>query len=330
MVRFSARCIGQLFGVSVVSAVAFACSGSSFRSGLNELDQGGGDRGGTVAAHGGKGAVSGNKGGATASGGIPDESEGGDTTIEPLPVGGSASGGKGGVGGLGGVGGNVPPDQGDAGEPNIPDPPIDPNCAAPIQEGWTDPLSPDAAWHVGFGDPRVDTVSHRLELSYDDVAERTEPYSGSYYMQSNVTLEGGTVFTPYPYTFEVYLPSLRRNAAGTGIELGATQYGPSSWTATGWGAASGATIAGATKLQVGVYLQASSKAFAVKVTANGKVYRSAWVTDFHWAKTNLGIMRYVGENNSGVYHGGSDKIYVSPVSGCQELSDAAVVALFDD
>jgi hypothetical protein len=41
-------------------------------------------------------------------------------------------------------------------------------------------------------------------------------------------------------------------------------------------------------------------------------------------------MRYVGENNSGVYHGGSDKIYVSPVSGCQKLSDATVEALFEN
>lgn len=40
-------------------------------------------------------------------------------------------------------------------------------------------------------------------------------------------------------------------------------------------------------------------------------------------------MRYVGENNSRVYQGNSDRIYVDPVSGCQALSDAAVAALFD-
>jgi hypothetical protein len=57
------------------------------------------------------------------------------------------------------------------------------------------------------------------------------------------------------------------------------------------------------------------------------VYRSGWVTDFHWPQTNLGIMRYVGENNSGVA-GGSDLIYVGAVSGCQDLTDSAVDALF--
>jgi hypothetical protein len=322
-----------VFGIGVVSAVAFACSGSAFKSSSGELEHGGSDTGNggdvDLQPHAGRGSTGGKSG--TTTGGATGEPEGGATTIDPLSPAGSSAGGTGHMAGTDGVGGSVvPPDQGNAGEPNIPDPPLDPDCAAPIQEGWTEALSPNASWYAGFGDPHVDTANHRLVLSYDDVAERTQPYEGSYYMQSEVTLEGGTVFTPYPYTFEVFLPSLRRNAAGTGIELGATEYGPSSWTATGWGAASGSTIAGATKLTVALYLQATSKAFAVKVSSGNKVYRSAWVTDFHWAQTNLGIMRYVGENNSGVYHGGSDKIYVSPVSGCQKLSDAAVQARFEN
>ena len=337
MIKVSACHVGRLFGVGLVSAVALACSGSSFKTGTSSLDQGGTDTTDSVnlEPRGGKSATGGKP--SMVTGGMTSEAEGGAPAEQhPLPsaagsnAGGSvASGGTGGAAaGMGGVGGNVVPPDGEAGEPNIPDPPIDPNCAVPIAEAWNEALSEDADWHVGFGDPSVDTVNHRLVLTYDDVAERTKPYVGSYYMESDVTIEGSTVFTPYPYTFEVYLPSMRRNAAGTGIELGATQYGPSSWTATGWGTASGTAIAGTTKLHVSLYMQVASKAFAVKVSYGNKVYRSEWVTDFHWAKTDLGIMRYTGENNSGVYAGGGNTIYVAPVSGCQKLSDAAVETLF--
>ncbi|HVY28163.1 MAG TPA: hypothetical protein VHB79_16510 [Polyangiaceae bacterium] len=332
--------IGPAFGIALASGVLAACSGDVFRSGSSPLDHGGSEAGdtGNEANRGGN-ANNTPKGG---TGSTVDSDEGG--AHEVVATGGGANGGMGG-GANGGVsnggvsnggvasagsGGVVvdPPEPGAGGDKSTPEPPIDPSCAKPIVENWSEPLSKNGAWYVGFGDPKVETAQHRLVLSYDDVAERTAPYAGSYYAESDVTIAGKTVFTPYPYCFEVLLPSLRRDATGGGIELGATQYA-GSWSTSGWGGASGTVIAGTTKLHVAYYVQATSKKFALKVSYGDKTYRSTWVTDFHWDKTDLSIMRYVGENNSSVY-AGSDAIYVDPVSGCQGLSDAAVAASFEN
>jgi hypothetical protein len=214
---------------------------------------------------------------------------------------------------------------GAGGDASVPEPPVEPS---PIVEDWSTPLDKASDWYAAFGDPQVDTDQHQLRLSYDDVAERTQAYVGSYYAESDVTIAGKTVFTPYPYCFEVLLPSLRRDASGTGIQLGVTQYA-GSWSNSGWADASGSVIAGTTQLHVAYYVQKTAKKFALKVSYGDKVYRSAWVTDFHWAKTNLGIMRYVGENNSSVYQQGGDAIYVDQVSGWQGLDDDTVAAAFE-
>lgn len=339
------RWIGPLFGFVCGSLAAVGCSGEAFKARANDVNHGGSEPGDTghEAARGGNTSTP--KGGSSVNGGA--EPEGGAPT-EILPSAGSQSGGSGSThggsgntsggsgnagsasAGSGGSGGAVidPPDPGAAGDPNLPDPPIDPNCAHPIYENWSAPLSESGTWRKGFGDPSVDTVNHRLVLSYDDVAERTAGYQGSYYVESDVTIEGGTVFTPYPYVFEVLLPSLRRDAQGGGVELGATQYGPQTWSVSGWGATSGTIITATKKVHVGAYMQVAAQKFGVKVSYGDQVYRSAWVTDFHWAKTNLSVMRYVGENNSGVYHGNGDLIYVDVATGCQALTDAVVEAQF--
>lgn len=317
--------IGPLFGIGVVSVlcVTAACSGDAFSSRASSLDHGG--SGGTNAVDPPPQAGSANN---TPKGGTGNvvESEGG-APQEVLPTaGGMHTGGTDGGVASAGSGGNVvaPPEPGAGGDTSVTEPPIDPT-PTPILEDWSKPLGKATSWYTAFGDPKVDTDKHQLVLSYDDVAERTQPYAGSYYAESDVTIAGKTVFTPYPYCFEVLLPSLRRDAAGD-VELGATQYA-GTWHDSGWGDASGSVIAGTTKLHVAFYMQTTAKKFAVKVSDGDKVYRSAWVTDFHWAKTNLGIMRYVGENNSSVY-AGSDAIYVDQVSGWQGLDDAAVAAAF--
>jgi hypothetical protein len=338
--------IGPLFGIVCGALAAVGCSGEAFKAGANDVDRGGSETTDTghEAAHGGKTSTP--QGGSSTTGGTSEQPEGGAPT-EVLPSAGSQSGGTAsthggsgnatggsgnasGAAGSGGSGGVVvdPPDPGAAGDPNLPDPPIDPNCAHPIYENWSAPLSEGGPWRKAFGDPSVDTANHRLVLSYDDVAERTSGYEGSYYVESDVTIEGSTVFTPYPYVFEVLLPSLRRDAQGGGVELGATQYGPQTWSVSGWGAASGTIISGAKKVRVGAYVQLTAQKFGVKVSYGNKVYRSAWVTDFHWAKTNLSVMRYVGENNSGVYKGNGDLIYLDVATGCQALTDAAVETQF--
>ena len=346
--------IGPLFGIGCVSLATIACSGDVFTAQRGELAQGGSEPT-SGAAQGGKAGnppeeVTPASGGMLGDGGappeLPDITGGSSAGSAPHAggssgtggaggsiTGGSAAGGAphaGGSSGTGGAGGSITGGLGGLGGSggNVIDPPIDPTCQSPIAETWTEPLSKTGLWHTAWGDPVVDTAQHRLVLSYDDVAERGAPYNGSYYVESDVTIVGGTAFTPYPYTSEVLLPTLRRDAAGSGIQLGATQYGPTSWSASGWADLSGSVIAGASKLHVVAYMQVTSKKFALKVSYAGKVYRSAWVTDFHWANTNLGVMRYVGENNSSVYSGKGDLIYVDSASGCQGLSDAAVAGLF--
>lgn len=308
--------IGPVFGIAAVSLGMAACSGDAFKSRANPLDHGGSEAsdGGEPTSHGGS-ANNTPRGG---SGTVVDAPEGG-APQEALPTsGGMPHAGTGG-------GSNVSePAAGAGGDTSVPEP-VEPS---PIVEDWSEPLSKASDWYAAFGDPKVDTDKHQLVLSYDDVAQRTEPYAGSYYAESDVTIAGKTVFTTYPYCFEVLLPSLRRDSSGTGIQLGLTQYA-GSWSNSGWGDASGSVIAGTPTLHVAYYMQRAAKKFAVKLSYGDKVYRSAWVTDFHWKDTDLGIMRYVGENNSSMYLQGGDAIYVDQVSGFQGLSDDAVAAAFE-
>jgi hypothetical protein len=326
--------LGRVFGLGILSVSALACSGAVFKSAPDTDEP---DTTDSVVVSGRGGASATGTGGKAAktTGGTPNESEGGEATVEPQPqqLGGSHVGGSGGAissnGGTAGAGGSVvPPEQGSAGEPNIPDPPLDPNCASPLTENWTAGLGESgSSWEWEFGDPSVDVANHRLVISYDDVAGRIEPYQGGYYVTAQVTLEGGTVLTPYPYSNEMRWPSVRRSSNGSGVELGAAKYGSSeTWTTNDWPGFSGLTIANTHQVLISTYVKATAQAVAIKVSYGNSVYRSGWVSGFTWGKTNLGIMRYTGENNSRVYQG--DSVYVGPLSGCQKLSDAAVEALF--
>lgn len=321
---------GHLFGLGILSVSGFACSGSAFTSGApapehtNTSDK-------VVVPARGPSAGAGGKASTTTTGGTSTELEGGAPGIEPEPAPGGYGGAAGAstTAGAGGAGGE-PPEEGGAGERNIPDPPIDPNCAAPIVEAWNVAIdSASSDWEVEFGDPWVDTEDHRLVVTYDDVASRKTAYEGGYYVTTEVTLEGGTVLTPYPYANELRWPSLRRSADGSSIELGADEYGiTKSWSNGDWPGFSGTVIAGTKTVLLTTYVKAAAQALAVKVSYGGHSYRSGWVSGFTWAKTNLGILRYVGENNSRVYAG--DAVYVGPLSGCEKMSDAAVQALFAD
>jgi hypothetical protein len=224
--------------------------------------------------------------------------------MDPEPLAGGSGGLGGGAGGAGGQNSS--------------------SCSAPIHDTWQSELGAHGGWELEFGDPYVDTANGRLVVSYDDVASRQQAFAGGYYVSAEITFEGSTVLTPYPYVSGVALPSLRRNAAGTGIDLGSTEYGVSNtWQQAPAGFA-GVTIPGTQTVRVTTYIKAASKALAVKVQAGAHTYRSGWVTGFTWEKTNLGIFRFVGENNSSVYAGQSDRVYVGVVDGCQELSDSAV------
>ena len=337
MIKASARTPGPLFGLVVVlSSLAlstFACGGDSFKAGPADEPETG--NGGTTGA-GKSGTSPGSAGeGVSTEGGAAPVGTGGRLTFEAQPrpsLGGSGNTSGGGKGSAGN-GGTImvqPPEEGGAGEPNVPEPPLDPNCPLAIAEGWTAPIdSAGSSWHVQFGDPRVDVANHRLVVTYDDVASPISPYAGGYYVKTEVTLEGGTVLAPYPHATEMRWPSLRRSSSGSAIELGATKYGSTEvWTTNDWPGFSGASIAGTKTVTLTTYVKATAQALAVKVSYGDHTYRSGWISGFTWPETNLGILRYVGENNSRVYSG--DAVYVGPLSGCQKLSDAAVNAAFQD
>jgi hypothetical protein len=352
---------GRVFGLGLVTISALACSGAVFKSEPQEpvepeptdpvvVSTRAGNTGRTTP--GGAGTT-------TTTGGTPSEARGGASQVVPPqqggmapvapPQGGNYPGGNGGdgAGGAGGAGGSLggnggaagavttagaggsvlPPDQGSAGNPNIPEPP---RCASPLAENWTAAIGANGSnWQVAFGDPSIDVVNHRLVVTHDDVAARTSAYEGGYYVTAEVVLEGGTVLTPYPYANELRWPSLRRNSTGTGVELGATKYGSSeSWSSNDWAGFSGTTISGTKAVLLTTYVKATANALAVKVSYGGQTYRSGWVSGFTWPQTNLGIMRFIGENNSRVYQG--DAVYVGALSGCQKLTDAAVDALFQN
>jgi hypothetical protein len=334
--------IGPVFGLGILSLAALACSGSAFKGeGSPDVDPKHSETTDPVVP---------NHGGAATAVPSTPATDGGAAEVEPQPLagnthtgGGGAGGSHAGGGGAGGGGGSAGslvmagtggvvqlPDQGTAGEPNIPDPPVDPSCAAPLAENWTHAIGTTGSnWEVQFGDPSIDVANHRLVVTYDDVAARTTAFDGGYYVAADVTLEGGTVLTPYPYSNEMRWPSLRRGSTGSTVQLGGAKYGSNElWTTNDWPGFSGTTIDGTTTATVTTYVKAVTKALAVKVTAGAHTYRSGWVSGFTWPQTNLGIMRYVGENNSNVHAG--DAVYVGPLRGCQKLSDAAVDALFQN
>jgi hypothetical protein len=318
--------LGRSFGVLVGASLVIACSGSAFRGkdGQQELETG---ASGSTTASGGSETQGPDEPGGMASGGrsMPRGGTGGSTgkattTLEPLPEGGrtSETGGSAVIGEGGG----------DAG----PDP--EPGCDSPVHDAWDSPLGTAGSpggWHVEFGDPRVDLDAHELIVSYDDVATRNEQLVGGYVMAAEVSLSGYTVLTPYPYVWEVIVPSLRQSADGTGIDLGATSYGQGNqWRTDSFPGYGGVNVAGTTKARVTTYVQNESQQYAIKVEAGGKVFRSGWLGDFTWQKTNLQIFRFVGENNSYASAAGSDELRVGPVDGCQKLDDADVLKRYSE
>lgn len=263
-------------------------------------------------------------GGAHNGGRSPTGINGGKNALEPDFVEGGAGSGVADAGGAGSAGASgAEAEGGSGGAPSSSE-----GCPSPIAEAWSAPLgSSPRGWALVFGDPRVDTASHRLVISHDDVAERSTRLTGGYFVQMRVTLEGGTVLVPYPYSNEGPFPSLRRSEDGSSVELGMTQYGTEqTWSSAGW-PDEGAMLTGTSEAQLTYYVKASSRAVAAKASHNGVVLRSRWVSGFTWAETSLAALRFIGMNNSKVYEGG-DAVYVGPLSGCEGLTDAQVDDLY--
>jgi hypothetical protein len=249
-------------------------------------------------------------------------------------VGGDASGGVAVAGGAGGNGGAPARDIGDiydggdnaggnGGAVAI--------CLDPIVEDWSAPLGESERWSIAWGDPYVDSQYHRLVVTRDDVATRNAAFKGGYYATAQITVNGYVPLAVYPFAKQGVWPSLRLDAAGD-LELGGTIYGETEvWHNQGWPNQHGAVISGTHTASVTFYVKAGAQAAAAKVRHDGKVWRSGWVTGpFIWPDTNLGIFRYVGQNNSYANETSEETIYVGRVSGCQGLSDDEIQAKFDN
>jgi hypothetical protein len=204
-----------------------------------------------------------------------------------------------------------------------------PACASPINESWSQTLgSEGSAWVGAWGDAAVDAANQRLRLSYDDVVSPRSGYAGSYYVSHKLNLSGGTVFTPYPYTLDLHLlPSIRRS--GNGLQLGGDRYGGEYWSNTDPAGFAGRSVPNLLSARVTTYVKRDARQLAVKVEAAGIAYRSGWSAAFVDPATDLGQLRLVGENNSQVYFGADDYVFVGRLGGCSNLTDAVVEALYN-
>lgn len=212
-------------------------------------------------------------------------------------------------------------------------------CTYPIHETWADALEAnstptESGWKLLFGDPATDVAANplrsRLRLSFDDIVENKAPLSGSFYVSHEVEVSGGTVFTPYPLTDGVLLPSLRRS--GNDIQLGGARYGwGNPWSDVEPAGFAGKRLTGTLKAVVTTFVKAQEKRVAVKVEANGVVHRSGWTAQLSSPVTDLTRFRLVGENNSAGPSSpeGDDYVFVGPLGGCSSLTDSEVDALYN-
>jgi hypothetical protein len=199
-------------------------------------------------------------------------------------------------------------------------------CRAPFADSWNQPLGSGGTWSQAWGDPVVDVASNRLRITSDDVVQRNAVLAGSYLATYQLTLSGGTIFTPAVYEMGTMLPSVRRN--GSDMQFGGAAYG-SGWSDTIPTGFAGQRASGTLTASVTTYVKAQAKQIAMKVRVGNTVYRSGWSAPFTWAQTNAGIFRFIGQNLPGVYAGADDHVYVGPIAGCASYTDDEVQALYD-
>ncbi|HKY38606.1 MAG TPA: trypsin-like serine protease [Polyangiaceae bacterium] len=200
-----------------------------------------------------------------------------------------------------------------------------PSCNTPIEEQWAHVLGASGSgWSSSWGDPATEPVNRRLRLSYDDVVGRDQPIAGSYFISHELTLSGGTTFTPYPYVAATNLPSIRRS--GADMQLGGASYG-GTWSDLLPAGFAGKRVPGVFNARVTTYVKAASRQMAMKVEAGGKVYRSGWGS-YTAPGTDLSRFQFVGENISEVYTGTNDYVYVGRLAGCAGVSEGDIDARY--
>lgn len=217
-------------------------------------------------------------------------------------------------------------------------------CTSPIHTTWADTLhtpgappddgAHDSDWTLAHGNSSTVPASNpdrsRLMLTYDDVVKKRAPVDGSFYISHELELEGATVFTPYPHTSGVLLPSIRRS--GDDMQLGGARYGVGvPWSDSEPTGFAGRRMLGTLKAVVTTYVKAQDKRIAMKVEADGVVHRSGWTAQLTDPITDMSKFSFIGENNSKgtPSDGGNNAVFVGPLGGCAGLSDAEVEALYN-
>jgi hypothetical protein len=213
---------------------------------------------------------------------------------------------------------DAPRVEANGGSPNVTPKPCD-----PITETWRHSLGdPEMPWRKTFGDPAVSTVAGVLYLTYDDVVTHEAGFSGSYYFTFYIAFITEVVF--HPNFFVVRSESTPNHPAlwftKGHIKLGGKSYGEATFGT--FGDFTGQELAGA-GASVTIYVKGESEALAVKVDDGIAIYRSGFVT---LPVPDTRTIALVGSNYLGVKDGEA-RLY--PFSGCQNLSDAEVQAVYE-
>ncbi len=335
-------------GLVGLSACDFGASEFELIDDASRVGTGGAGVGGDTSGGGTDGVGTGgtDTGGTDTGGTDTGGTDTGGTDTGGTDTGGTDTGGAGtggvGTGGVGtggvGTGGVGTGGMGTGGDTGTPCPPGSvlvgsdcveiPSCTSPITEPWSDSLDSEGSrWTSVHGDALVDTANNRLRLSHDDIVDRLTALPGSYYVSHQLTLSGGTVFTPYVLVDETLLPSIRRR--GNDMQFGGDRYGTEDrWSDTEPIGFEGQLADGVLTAKVTTYLKAQAKQIAMKVEAGGNVSRSGWTT-MSWPQTDVSTFRFVGQNNSAIYVGTDDYVYVGPLSGCSNMTDVHVEASYN-
>ena len=112
------------------------------------------------------------------------------------------------------------------------------------------------------------------------------------------------------------------------MQLGGDRYGGAYWSDTVPSGFAGKYLSGILTAHVTTYVKAQAKQTAMKVESGSTTYRSGWTATFTWPQTNTSQFRFIGENNSVVFSGADDYVFVGPLSICAGDSDADMDTLY--
>lgn len=204
-------------------------------------------------------------------------------------------------------------------------------CPTAVNDTWSTPLAYEPTepgpWRWVHGDAFVDTEASpkSLNLSKDDIVERSPNYPGGYVISFDVAMQQDSFLahTNLMGYLNAAFPGFYR-ATGKPMWFGGMSYG-GAWGSFGTWTGTMSTAAASGFARVTIYVK-PTKAMAAMAASTGPAYQSGWVTlvPGQGATGNFG---FVGTNDSDLaMSNGPAKI--GPIKGCAGLSDAQVDALY--